>query len=377
METTQQAEYRPGFRILAEGRDITATIRKSLVSLRLTDNGGATEKADELQLTLLSDTLRLPPKGARLRVSLGFNDRLVDKGWYVVSGRSSSGPPRKIELYATAAPMNAQKQPGNVQSQKSRSWDDVTLGDIVDTVASDNGLIPKVAAQLAGIAVGHVDQVRESDAALLTRLARTYNAVSKPAGGYWLFLAQGESTTASGRALQTVTVTRDALSSWNYSDGQRGATTGKAGKTGAGKKGKVGVLYYDAADGRTKTRTLEHDGPDLSGPFTLPDEGEADRCAKSRTTQARRNERRMSLTGPGRPHYVALTAESRVTTAGFGEEEDRTWLIESLVFTLGRSGLTMSFNLVTDIKPPAGKAAPKKGGSSEGTDYFSPPADKR
>ncbi|MVF06612.1 late control protein D, partial [Serratia marcescens] len=221
MQQKQPAEFRPEFRITAEGRDITAILRENLVDLSLTDNGGTTGKADELQITLLSETLKLPPKGARLRVSLGFNGQLVDKGWFVVSGRASSGPPRKIVLYATAAPMNAQKQPGDVQSQKSRSWDAVTLGDIVTTVAKDNGLIPKVAEQLASIAIEHIDQVRESDAALMTRLARMYNAVSKPAGGYWLFLEQGEAATASGRRLTNVTITPEALTSWSYSDGQR------------------------------------------------------------------------------------------------------------------------------------------------------------
>lgn len=374
MQQKQPAEFRPEFRITAEGRDVTAILRENLVDLSLTDNGGATGKADELQITLLSETLKLPPKGARLRVSLGFNGQLVDKGWFVVSGRASSGPPRKIVLYATAAPMNAQKQPGDVQSQKSRSWDTVTLGDIVTTVAKDNGLIPKVAEQLASIAIEHIDQVRESDAALMTRLARMYNAVSKPAGGYWLFLKQGEATTASGRRLTNVTITREALTSWSYSDGQRGATTEKPAKTadGKGKKGKVSVAYYDAADGRTKTQSLEHNGPDQANPFTQPSKAQADSSAKAKMTQANRNERRMTLSGPGRPQYVPLTAESRITTAGFGEEEDRTWLIESLAFSLSSSGLAMAFNLVTDIKAPAeskAKAA-KKEKKSDGIGYF-------
>lgn len=374
MQQKQPAEFRPEFRIIAEGQDITAIIRENLVDISITDNGGATGKTDELQITLLSETLKLPPKGARLSVALGFNGQLVDKGWFVVSGRASSGPPRKIQLYATSAPMNAQKQPGNVQSQKSRSWDGVTLGDIVKTVATDNGLIPKIAAQLADIAIEHIDQVRESDAALMTRLARAHNAVSKAAGGYWLFLEQGEATTASGGALSNVKITREALSSWSYSDGQRGATTGKPAKTadGKGKKGKVSVSYFDPADGRTKTQSLEHDGPDQANPFTQPSKAQADSSAKSKMTQANRNERRMTLSGPGRPQYVPLTAESRITTAGFGEEEDRTWLIESLAFSLSSSGLAMAFNLVTDIKPPAeskAKAA-KKEKKSDGIGYF-------
>lgn len=372
MQQKQPAEFRPEFRIIAEGQDITAIIRENLVDISLTDNGGATGKTDELQITLLSETLKLPPKGARLRVALGFNGQLVDKGWFVVSGCASSGPPRKIQLYATSAPMNAQKQPGNVQSQKSRSWDGVTLGDIVKTVATDNGLIPKIATQLASIAIEHIDQVRESDAALMTRLARAYNAVSKAAGGYWLFLEQGEATTVSGGALSNVTITREALSSWSYSDGQRGATTGKQVKTvdGKGKKGKVSVSYFDPADGRTKTQSVEHDGPDLTSPFTQASKALADSSAKSKKIQANRNARRMTLSGPCRPQYLPLTAESRVTTMGFGEEEDRTWLIESLVFSISSSGMLMALNLVTDIKLPAGGDVAKEKTKSDGIGYF-------
>ncbi|WP_227657269.1 tail protein X [Citrobacter koseri] len=94
----------------AEGRDITHALQQSLAELTLTDYGGATAKADELKITLLSETLALPTKGGQAAGALGFNNHLVDK-LFVVSGVASSGPPRRIEIYATAAPMNAQKQP--------------------------------------------------------------------------------------------------------------------------------------------------------------------------------------------------------------------------------------------------------------------------
>ena len=91
-------EYAPAFSVSAEGKDITRALQQCLAELTLTDYGGATAKADELKITLLSETLPLPTKGARLRVALGFNDHLVDKGWFVVSGVASSGPPRRIEI---------------------------------------------------------------------------------------------------------------------------------------------------------------------------------------------------------------------------------------------------------------------------------------
>lgn len=364
-------EYRPEFSVTAEGRDISKALRQCLQELTLTDNGGATGKADELQITLISETLPLPSNGARLQLGLGFNGQLEDKGWFVVSGVSSSGPPRKVVIYATAAPMNAQKQSGNVQSHKTRSWDNLTLGDIVKTVATDNGLIPKVADKLAAIAVSHVDQASESDANLLTRLARSHNAVSKPSGGYWLFLEQGAALTASGKTLADVTIVPREVSNWTYSEGQRGSTTGKPSTGGKEKKGKIGVNYYDEDTGQTKVAQTEHDGPDLENPYTQSHKAQADQQAKAKKTQAKRNEQRMNITAPCRPQHLPLTAEERVTTQGFGQREDRTWLIESMVYSLTSGGLSVAFSLATDIKPKAASGKKKKEKKDKtGPEYF-------
>ena len=354
---TTVREFCPAYRVTAEGRDITRVLARYLVDITLTDYGGATARSDELKITLLSERLPLPTKGARLRVALGFNGNLVDKGWFVVCGVSSSGPPRRIEIYATAAPMNAEKQSGDVLNQKTRSWDNLTLGDLVKTVATENGLKARVAEKLAGIRITHVDQVAESDASLLSRLARTYNAVSKPAGGYWLFLEQGAGTTVSGAPLKTVTLTPSMVSSWNYQEGERGSSTGEK------KKEKITVRYFDMADGRTKTATVEHDGSSVTSPYTQPEKETAEQQAKSKKTQAQRNSRKMTLTGPCRPSYVAMTAESGVVTSGFGKREDRRWLVESLAFSLSSSGFTFTFNLVAEIKS-------KKSGDKTPPDYF-------
>lgn len=364
-----KSEFSPAYHVTAEGRDITRVLQRFLADMTLTDYGGATAKSDELKITLLSETLPLPAKGVRLRVALGFNGHLTDKGWFVVCGVSSSGPPRRVEIYATAAPMNAQKHPGDVLNQKTRSWDNILLGDMVKTVAAENGLKARVAEKLAGIRITHMDQVAESDAGLLSRLARMYNAVSKPAGGYWLFLEQGAGTTVSGNALKTVTLTPSVVSSWSYQEGERGSSAGGgAGGDNTKKTEKITVRYFDRADGRTKTATVEHDGSSVTNPYTQPEKETAEQQAKSKKTQAQRNSRKMTLSGPCRPSFVAMTAESGVVTSGFGKREDRRWVAESLVFSLSSSGFSFTFNLVAEIKS-AGKSD-KKSGDKTGPDYF-------
>ncbi|EPE6977408.1 contractile injection system protein, VgrG/Pvc8 family [Citrobacter freundii] len=369
-DQTAMPEYAPAFSIQAEGKDITRVLQQCLSELTLTDYGGATAKADELKISLISETLALPTKGARLRVALGFNDQLIDKGWFVVSGVSSSGPPRRIELYATAAPMNAQKQPGDVTSQKTRSWDNLRLADIVKTVATDNGLIPRVADVLKDIHINHIDQVAESDANLLARLARDYNAVSKPSGGYWLFLQQGATATASGKQTGGITITPGEVSNWSYSEGERGSSTGKATGSGGKAKEKIGVRYYDEEDGTTKTSSVEHDGPAMTNPYTQSEKNTAEQQANSRKTQAKRNEQKMTLTGPCRPKHVPLTAEASVSTSGFGSREDRAWVVESLVFSLTSAGFSYTYNLVVDIRKPAAASKKSEKQDKKGPSYF-------
>lgn len=349
-------EYKPDFSLKAEGNDITAAIRRGLVSITLTDYGGGTGNTDELQVTLVSETLTLPEKGARLELALGFNGRLTDKGWYVVCAVESSGPPRMVTLTATAAPMNGARHPGNVSNQKSRTFDDVTLGDIVKTVASDNGLKPRVAAALAAIKPGHIVQHRESDAALLLRLARLYNAVSKPAGGYWLFVEQGKSVTPSGSKLPQQTVRFEDVSRWQYSEGEKGGDKNKKGE----KKGEVKINFFDPESGETKTSTVEHDGKDTSHPYTQSSKGKADQVGKSKAASTARNTRKMSITMPCRPDQVALTPESNIVTQGFGKKEDRSWLVESLRYSLGSNGMTLDISLVASHEK-AGKKNKKEG----------------
>ncbi len=43
---------------------------------------------------------------------------------------------------------------------------------------------------------------------LMSRLATRFDAVSKPAGGYWIFLPRGAGESVSGAPLQHYTLTR-------------------------------------------------------------------------------------------------------------------------------------------------------------------------
>lgn len=241
--------WKPNFYISADNKNITDKIRKGLINITLTDYGGSSKQTDELRVAIVSETLKIPARGVKISIGLGFGNQIIDKGIYIVDGASSGGEPRVVDFTAKAAPMNAAKGSPTVQSKKTRSWSDVTVSDIVATIASDNGLKPRVSKRFADNVITQLDQVGESDMHLMSRLATRFDAVSKPAGGYWIFLPRGAGESVSGAPLQHYTLTRRDNSSWGYS---RNGQSGDSGSGGENPEPTYLIKYHDIATGQIK-----------------------------------------------------------------------------------------------------------------------------
>ncbi|MBF0035917.1 late control protein D, partial [Citrobacter freundii] len=244
--------YLPTFSLIAEDKNITAEITKYLTGLSFVDYGATDEdpQSDTLTINLVSPTMALPSKGAKLRFAIGFDEYLVDKGLFIVDSVSLQGPPRTLSITALATPSDNTKHPANMQSQKTRSWDNKTIGEIVKTIAQENGLQPSVSSELAGEMPGHLDQLYANDAEFLAKLAQQYNAISKATGGYWIFTPQGTGKTVSGKALPEVTITPDGKTNWQFSHRSKSKSRHKTAK---GNKGTLVVPYIDIATGEHRT----------------------------------------------------------------------------------------------------------------------------
>lgn len=321
-------DYRPDFSLSADGNDVTAVIQRNLISLTLTDNAGS--ESDRLAITVsLPDSVATPKKGAVLRLGLGFNGELIDKGQYVVDEVTSSGPPRRVQIVANAAPMDNRKQPGSLQTQKTRSFDDVTLGDLVKTVASDHGLVPRINSELDSIKITHVDQVGESDMNLLTRLAKRYGAVSKPANGYWLFLKEGEGKSASGKALTNITIQPHQVTTWQCRFSSRNDVR------------RVVATYHDLESGDIKEVSTGTGEPEFKIVFKYPNYEEAKAAVVARAKSVKSGSDTLDITMPARSSLMALVAEGHVSLDGFGDVEDGNWRLKSVEWSLSESGLQL------------------------------------
>lgn len=202
----RQPYPKPIYQVTVDGRDISPIIKQRLIDLTLTDNRGF--EADQLDIRLddSDGQLDLPARGAEVRVWLGFEaSGLVDKGSYTVDEIEHSGTPDVLAIRARSADLR-----GGLTQQRERSWHKVTLGAIVRTIADENELRAVIAPRLDVQWIEHIDQTNETAVNLLTRLATQFDALATVKDGRLLFVSAAAGSSVTGKALPTVSITRQS-----------------------------------------------------------------------------------------------------------------------------------------------------------------------
>ena len=107
---------------------------------------------------------------------------MFNKGNFTVDEIEHRGTPDTLTIRARSADFR-----GSLNARREESYHDTTLGAVIGKIAERNKLTARVAKELAGVKVSHIDQSQESDAKFLTRLASRNGAeVSIKAGGCYL-----------------------------------------------------------------------------------------------------------------------------------------------------------------------------------------------
>lgn len=169
----------PDFKVVAAGVNITPQIRDRLLSLTVTDEAGL--KSDSVEITLddRDGLIELPAPGAPMLVFLGYRETgLIPMGLFTFDEVTVTSPPATLTIRAKAADLG-----GSIKDQKTRSWDNMTIGDIIATIANEHGLTPKVAERFQPVLIEHIDQTEESDIGFLDRMGRDHDALVSVKGG--------------------------------------------------------------------------------------------------------------------------------------------------------------------------------------------------
>ena len=190
-------------RFIARGAH-AALINQRLISWERIDAAG--RQSD--QLTLKIDTQGMPGRpreGESIGVSEGYAESpaLTDKGMFKITRVTPRIFPDSVTIVATAAPFQV-KDETQFKLRRSRSFSKMKLGDIFRQVVKAHGFSPRVAPDLDALLVEHIDQTDETDMGFLTRLAKRYDAVTKPVDQLYIMARRGQLKSISGQTLEPV-----------------------------------------------------------------------------------------------------------------------------------------------------------------------------
>jgi phage protein D len=335
---------KPTFRIVADGKDITALINDRLLSLRTSDKPGMDSDDFELRIDDRDQAVALPTRGAGIEVYLGYTGQALTRlGRYTVDEIELSGPPDTLVIRGKASDMR-----GSGKTVRSGSWENVPLQQIVRDVAARNGWQPVCPVQTK---VPRVDQLNESDYNFITRLAKQYDCTAKLADGKLLVMPRQGGQTASGKNLSPVVLRRADLSRYQFRLGDR--NTQKA----------VRTKHQDKRSGALKVVELDNDDLPNGLPAVhtdrhiYPNKSAAEQAAKARLAAFNRSSAGVRLEMAGR---TDVFAERSIIVQGIKPGLDGEYLVEAVEQLFTSSGWTTTVECNGGKKGKANAKGKKK-----------------
>ncbi|QPB82520.1 phage tail protein [Pseudoalteromonas rubra] len=324
-------KQQPYFSIKANGNEVTQSLKDRIVEVSVTQRTGLLSDVCVVRFDNLEELpIQLPEPGNILEIALGYKDGTPDNhvaltpvGKFDVGAYELSGPARALTLYGNSIMWDA-----DFKSPRYRSWPEqgndtpVTLGELVEQIASEYGLQSGVDDTLQSISLPHLEQ-SESDMQLLTRLALRYDAVMKVAADKLLFVAKGTGRSLSGQTVTSATLGKNHIIHWSRVSNHCHLV------------GAVQSCYHDPEQALRIAVQAGGGAPVITLPYLYPDEASAQAAAHSQLTRLQRAHGAVKLTVPGNPDIVAGALISVDKTVDHLEGE---WFIKEVTHQLTSQG---------------------------------------
>lgn len=158
------------YKVTYAGKDITADISASVISISYTDN--VEGESDELVLEIEDATGKwreawYPDQGATLTATMEYGGASLDCGTFEIDMIEFMGPPDTVTVRALAAGVKEA-----MRTKRSRAYEDVTLSDIASRIAAAYSLT--VEGTVRPVKIKRATQHRKQDLRFLTELALEY-----------------------------------------------------------------------------------------------------------------------------------------------------------------------------------------------------------
>jgi phage protein D len=310
----------PDFLVKINENDSTEIIRKRLISISTNDEAGFKSDSCEIVLDDFDDAIALPQSGAKIEISLGYKETEIIKiGDYFLKEVSVEGPRQVMHIRAHA--IN-----NSLRSQVSDSFAG-TIGELVNKIATSQGLKPAVAQEFANIKLDNIEQFGESNLNLLTRIASQHGAVAKPSNGFLVFAPDMSASSVSGLALPSHTIYIGDVS--NYKCEFRECES----------YGSVVAKWYDKKNATYKEVKVGDGEPVYEIKETANDEESAKKAAEAKLKRIQKESLSFNFSTRGRPE---LFAESAIFISGFKKKIQTNWIITHVQHSLNSGGFTTS-----------------------------------
>ncbi|MFD2578789.1 contractile injection system protein, VgrG/Pvc8 family [Novosphingobium colocasiae] len=160
---------------------------------------------------------------------------LIDKGRFTVDEVEAGGYPDQVTITARSADLS-----GKYRQRRTKVWKDTTLGAVLADIAARHGITARVHPDLAGKPIAAIDQHGKSDMAFVRDLGSRYDAVATWKDRKLIFIPVGSATTAGGKAIPALSLTRRDGWAWRFTRADRDENDGAE------------AQWHDQAAGRRK-----------------------------------------------------------------------------------------------------------------------------
>jgi phage protein D len=298
------------YQVLANAKDITALIRDRLLQLSVHDAAGEDSDTVSIKLDNRDNAVQFPATGATLDVHIGEPDALIFKGTFEVDELTEPLDDDTLTIHGKAS-----KLKGSFKAPKDATFDDITLGDLVQQIAGAHSYEPAIAPELASIRFDHIDQRGESDMNLLTRLAREHGAVAKPVANRLVVVPKGQSKTVSGRSLPDIEISDPDNSSGQVTIQERGDYQS------------VTAYWFDEPNQNKVAETAGSGEPKFTIRKTHGSQEEAQAAADAKLKSLKRGKATLNITRPLTPEIVP---EGKIKLTNHKESANGLWLVEEV-----------------------------------------------